>query len=100
VTTGIVVEWALMGALRKEGSEVPGAEPVAAASCGFGVGVGEVGGVGLCAWGHVRGDYALVRVRVLGSTPYTLFMVSRVGWDWRVERLQTAVSMRVPMALA
>ena len=31
---------------------------------------------------------------------YILFMVSRVGVDWRVERLHAAVSMRVSMALA
>jgi hypothetical protein len=56
-----------MGALRKKGPEVP--EPVAAARYGFGVGAGEVGGVGLYMEGHVRGDYILVRIRVLCSMP-------------------------------
>jgi len=52
-----------------EEERVGGTEPVVAASYGFGVGAGEVGGVGLDAEGHVRGDYVLVRVRVLCSVP-------------------------------
>jgi len=52
-----------------EEERVGGTEPVVAASYGFGVGAGEAGGAGLYTEGHVRGDYTLVRIRVLCSMP-------------------------------
>jgi hypothetical protein len=50
------------GGVEKE--KVGVAEPVVVPSNGLGVGAGEAGGAGLYSQGHVRGDYALVCIRV------------------------------------